>query len=273
MDRQTRIEALATVRAGIRASEEWAPGYKSDRAAFRALVQAEADLQGDAEEYLYSLSHRVDRYVDWAGYERQVAAQPKVQAATHEDDLIPGGKDAVWKGEALDLTRAIIEAISLIATIGVDAALKRYKMPLHIDSIQDFVALAAQEHIAGLVSGVTDTTRNKIRLSIKQSLTRGETTSEAIERLRSIINNPVRAEMIAQTESVNAYAIGQHQYATETGAKRKTWESLPGACEKRCGPINGQKRKIDETFRLADGTEVLLPAGHVRCRCGVYYEY
>ena len=90
--------------------------------------------------------------------------------------------------------------------------------------------------------------------------------------MQAIINNPVRAEMIAQTESVNSWSMGQYNYAAETGAKKKIWESLAGACTKKCGPIDGQKRDLDETFTLADGTAVMYPAGHTRCRCGSYYD-
>lgn len=266
------LEARRELLASIKASEQWHPSYRANGKQFNALVEAEGQLETDVGEYLHALSFRAHQYVDWTQYQRELDAQPKVTASIRADGVSGAGSE-VWDAEALDLTRYIIDAITLISTIGVDAALERYGFPLLVDSVQDFVALAAQKHVAGLVSDVTETTRNKIRLSIKQSLTRGETTPQAIERLQKIINNPVRAEMIAQTESVNAYALGQYNYAVETGAKKKIWESLAGACEHKCGPIDGQKRSLDKKFKLADGTEVDLPAGHPRCRCGVYYEY
>ena len=272
-DRLQLRSAHVELTAGIRASEEWHPSYRETPRAFRALVKAEAELQSDAAEYLYELAYRAPNYVDWTEYQRELFKQPSVNAAAIYADAVASASDVVWKGEALDLQKAIIEAINIIMAIGVDAAIERYGLPLYVDSIQDFVAVAAEKHVAQLVSGVTETTRDKIRLAIKQSLSRGETTSQAIERLQTIINNPVRAEMIAQTESVNSWSMGQYNYATETGAKKKVWESLAGACTKKCGPTNGQKRKLDELFTLADGTQVMYPAGHTRCRCGSYYEY
>lgn len=272
-DRLSLRRAHIDLTAAIRASEEWHPSYRETPRAFKALVKAEAELQSQAGEYLYDLSLRAYKYVDWTEYARELAKKPSVNAAAIHADAVATASDAVWKGEAVDLSKYIIEAINIITAIGVDAAIERYGLPLYVDSIHDFVALAAEKHVAGLVSGVTETTRDKIRLSIKQSLSRGETTSQAIERLQSIINNPVRAEMIAQTESVNSWSMGQYNYAVETGAKKKIWESLAGACTKKCGPIDGQKRNLDETFTLADGTAVMYPAGHTRCRCGSYYEY
>lgn len=82
------------------------------------------------------------------------------------------------------------------------------------------------------------------------------------------LNNPVRAEMIAQTESVNAWSVGQTNYARETGAKKKIWEALAGACN-QCAPLDGVKVDLDDEFPGG----VLMPARHPRCRCSVYFEY
>lgn len=267
-DRLSLRKAHVDLVAGIRASEEWHPSYKQTPKQFRALVKAEAELQSQVAEYLYSLSQRAHRYVDWDEYTRELAKQPMLQAAAIHADAVASGSADVWKGEAIDLTKYIIDAINIITAIGVEAAIERYQLTLYVDSVQDFVARAAEKHVAGLVSGVTETTRDKIRLSIKQSLTRGETTSQAMERIQKVINNPVRAEMIAQTESVNAWSVGQFNYATATGATKKVWEALAGACP-LCAPLDGEKVDIDKEF----SSGVMLPAQHPRCRCSVFFEY
>ncbi|OLT47774.1 hypothetical protein BJF87_21400 [Gordonia sp. CNJ-863] len=270
-DRLSLRSAHAELTATIRASEEWHPSYKATPKQFRALVKTEAELQSQAGEYLYNLSLRADRYIDWTEYASELAKLPSVQASIHADAVASGSAE-VWKGEAVDLTKYIVEAINIIMAIGVDAAIERYGLPIYVDSIQDFVTRAAEKHVAGLVSGVTETTRDKLRLSIKQSLSRGETTSQAIERIQRTINNPVRAEMIAQTESVNAWSQGQLGYAQETGAKSKVWEALAGAC-KICAPLDGKKVALDEDFVLGNGSVRSVPSAHPRCRCSVYYEY
>lgn len=268
VNRLSLRKAHVDLASGIRASEEWHPSYKLTPKHFKRLTRSEAELQDQVGEYLYQLSFRVYRYVDWNQYAAELAKQPSVKAASIHADTVANAGDDVWKAEAVDLQKAVVDAITLITTIGVDAAIERYSVPLYVDSIQDMVALAAEKHVAKLVSGVTDTTRDKIRLAIKQSLTRGETTSQAIERLQRVINNPVRAEMIAQTESVNAWSMGQHSYAKATGARKKIWEALAGACP-QCSPLDGKKVGIDDDFPGG----VSMPALHPRCRCSVYFEY
>lgn len=160
-DRFSLRRAHIDLTAGIRASEEWHPSYKETPRAFKALVKAEAELQSQAGEYLYNLSLRAYKYVDWTEYARELAKQPTVEAAAIHADAVVKATDDVWKGEALDLSQAIIDAINIIMAIGVDAAVERYNLPLYVDSIQEFVAFAAEKHVAGLVSGVTETTETR----------------------------------------------------------------------------------------------------------------
>lgn len=273
MDRASQLKAYVGLTQSIRASEEWHPSYKSHRAAFRELVHQEAELQAAAGEYLYALSQRVAAYVNWTTYEAELSKLPTITAASKSDPVLPSSDDA-WPAEGLDLTRYIIDIINTISLIGVDAAIERYtdRSPIAGEDLLDLVVQTAEEHVAALVTAVTDTTREKIRQSIAQSLRRGETTSQAIVRLRDTINSPVRAEMIAQTESVNAYSLGQYEYARSTGAKMKIWEALAGACA-ICAPLDGKKIKLDGVFVLGDRREIRLPSAHPRCRCSVYFEY
>ncbi|MCA4995120.1 hypothetical protein HWD35_10390 [Tsukamurella tyrosinosolvens] len=272
MDRGSQRKAYVDLTSVIRASEEWHPSYRSDRQSFRELVRQEAELQTAAGEYLFELSDRVHTYVDWSVYNAELATLPKVTAASKPDPVRPASDEA-WRAEALDFTRYVIDIINVIALIGVDAAIKRYANESTVVSgdLLDLVTEQAEKHVGTLVTAVTDTTREKIRLAIAQSLRRGETSSQAMLRLRDVINSPVRAEMIAQTESVNAYSLGQYEYAKDVGFTKKTWESLAGACPKKCLSADGQTVDIEDDFILGDGSTVKLPSGHTRCRCGVYF--
>src|SRR5680860_651354 len=100
----------------------------------------------------------------------------------------------------------------LVATGGQFGEIE-YGISLGVTELSESVLVAAREQTAGLVSGVTETNRNLIRESIKQSITRGEDVKESVARIKKVINNPVRAEMIAQTESVNAYQTGLKNFA------------------------------------------------------------
>lgn len=58
-----------------------------------------------------------------------------------------------------------------------------------------------------------------------------------VARTRKVMNNPVRAETIAQTENANAYQSGLLNIGIKTGAKRKVYEGtrwgLPDLCATR----------------------------------------
>lgn len=270
MDRARLLESRRLVLAAAKAGEPWHPSYKANRVLFRRLVEAEALLETATAEYLYNLSRRAPAYVDWAMYAGELAKQPQLKAG------IKAAADPVsrepWDAEAFDFQRAIIDAITIISTIGAEAAYEKYGRPLTVTDLGDLVADAARNHVATLVSGVTETSRDQIRRAIRDSLARGETTDLAMERIMRTINNPVRAEMIAQTESVNAYTMGTLAYAEESGAKSKIWEALAGACEV-CAPMDGKKVKLGQLFKLNNGAEVDGPSSHPRCRCGIYVEY
>lgn len=122
--------------------------------------------------------------------------------------------------------------------------------------------------LTGHAAAVTDTNRKLIQEAIKKSIALGENRALTETRISKIINNPVRAEIIAQTESVNAYQSGPLNFGIETGAKTKTWEALVGACV-ICATLEGETVKIIDT--LSNGAD--RPSAHPRCRCGVIYNY
>nr|WP_321999632.1 phage minor head protein [Rhodococcus qingshengii] len=214
-------------------------------------------------EYLFGLAQRAPQYVDWS-----VVPEPFKAAAS---PLANKGDD-LWKAEEFDLTKAVIDAITMLTTTGAQAGELASGIYIGVSSRSQTVLVAAREQVATLVSQVTETNRKLIREAIKQSIARGEDVAATIERIKAVVNNPVRAEMIAQTESVNAYGCGGYDFSVETGAKTKTLEALADAC-KSCGPSDGQTVDIDKPFVLTNGHEFMFPACHVRGRCGVYYQY
>ncbi|SNT46717.1 phage minor head protein [Rhodococcoides kyotonense] len=257
--RHTLLEARREVSVAIRASEEWQPSYKAHPETFKALLKHEAELEEQVSEYLAGLAERAPTYVDWTVYSGKLNASA-------DGDL--NATDAVWKQEQINFTKAVVDAIELLIATGGQAGELEYGIALGITSLTDSVTKAARDQVAELVSGVFDTNRKLIREAIRSSLTRGETLQDAAERIKKVINNPVRAEMIAQTESVNAYQTGLKNFGLASGAKRKTWESLAGAC-KVCAPLDGETVDIDEMF--SNGKD--KPSAHPRCRCGIYLEY
>ncbi|MGV9869639.1 hypothetical protein [Rhodococcus koreensis] len=118
-------------------------------------------------------------------------------------------------------------------------------------TLSESVPIAARQQTAELVSQVTDTNRELIREAINQSIARGGDVIASIARIKKMINNPVRTEMIAQTESVNAYWTGLRNVATETWAKIRTWERWPvlAPCARRMTARPSRSTRYSVTAR------------------------
>lgn len=262
-ERARLLEAQHYLHVGVRASEEWQPSYKHNRSTFRALLALEAELETQVSEYLYEAADRVQGYVDWS-------RMPKPIQATA--DPVENNDSEAWAAEQVLLAAAVSDVIAELIATGGKAGELTYGITVGMNPLHAEVLKAARLHVAQLVSQVTETTRDLIRESIKQSIDRGENITKSVERLKKVINNPVRAELIARTESVNSYQLGLRRFAGLTGAVSKTWESLLGACV-ICSPLNGKTILIDERFVLPNGNEVEHPSAHPRCRCSCIYLY
>ena len=260
--RKPLLDAIAELGQAIRASEDWHPSYTGRHATFSKLLRFEAHLEQCVAGYLVGLAYRCPQYVDWS----QVPEPVVVKAA---GTPLANKSDDVWAAEKIDFQKAVIDAISSLVALGGQAGELDTGIVLGINELSESVLKAAREQTATLVSQVTDTNRSLIQEAIKQGIARGENTGAITERIRKVINNPVRAEMIAQTESVNAYQIGQHGFAVQTQAQTKTWQALPGACARYCAPTDGETVPIDKPF----SNGVMYPSAHSLDRCNVKYNY
>lgn len=261
-DRSKLLKVHVELTAHLRASDTWEKSYKADKDTFKRLVREEAELQASALGYFLGLAERARELVDWSDSE-----VTKLMASA-----VPGKNSELWKREQQLLTNAIHQNVLNLMVIGGQAGESIYNRPIGLNTLTDYILDAADNHTAQLVSGVTDTTRGYIQTAIRQTIDRGEDSSWALARIQELIASPVRAEMIAQTESVNAYQIGLKNFANQTGAVSKTWDALSGACD-YCAPMDGVEVDIDQDFEFEDGSEIDSAPAHPRCRCGLIYNY
>lgn len=257
------LDAHAQLTAAIRSGEDWEQSYKQAPKAFRRLLAEEGRLQANAMSYLLDLSDRVPTIINW----QDVHLRPELRASA-----VPPASDDAWKAEIAALSRAVADNIIELMVVGANSGEESYGIPLSINRLDTYILDAADKYTAELVSKVTDTTRDYIRQSIKRSIAEGDDVDVMVERIRKKVSSPVRAEMIAQTEAVNAYQMGLDRFAVESGAVSSTWDALSGAC-KFCAPLDGVTQPIGDYFRLGNGKEVKRPPGHTRCRCGRYLNY
>lgn len=256
------LDAHAKLTRTIRASEVWEKSYKDSPETFQRLLREEAALQASALAYLSGLGTRAAQVVNWT----EVPLKPLMASA------VPPASDPFWIDEQTRMTVWVADHMLELMVIGGQAGEFLYNRIANINNLDADVLLAAERHTAKLVSGVTNTTRTLIQRAIKQSIAKGENAGQATQRIMKLVGNPIRAEMIAQTESVNAYQQGLEIFGQKTGVKSYTWDALLGACE-LCAPLDGKTMKRGEMFTLGNGTQVLSPPGHVRCRCGRIANY
>lgn len=251
------LEAHAELTASIRSAESWEKSYTDSPETFKRLLRQEAKLQAASNQYLLGLAERTPSIVNWA----EAGLKP-VQASA-----VPPANDETFQREMALLTALVGPQILELLVTGGNAGETLYERSVGFSVLHEAVITAADTLTATMVSQVTDTTRRFIQLAIKQSIASGEDVTASIKRIRKLVANPVRAEMIAQTESVNAYQAGLDIFGEETGVISWTWDSLSGAC-KLCAPLNGVTKKVGELFTLPNGRQVARPAAHTKCRCG-----
>ena len=129
----------------------------------------------------------------------------------------------------------------------------------------------ARQYSSALVYGMSETTSEILRRAIAAYFQQSMTQAQLRELLAPSFG-PVRAEMIAITETTRAAVEGERQMAAalyaESGIKtRPIWKTMNDelVCP-ICGPRNEQEIRGDNV------TMGEYPPAHPRCRCGVGYE-
>jgi len=265
----------------IKAAEDWAPAYKRDVKTHAQLIRLESKWQLTLSKFFKQIADNATAYVNLGSYAGQIRAAI---------DPPPYNIDIIVNDQALDTTSNTFIQLSLelatdLAALGAVAGQNIYGIPLGLSSTSANIQKLGLEHVAGLVGkkvqpdgsivdnprakfNITKTMRNDIAQSIKTSLAKGENTQQAIERVQQTIADPVRAERIARTESVNAYQGGLREFADQSGAVGKEWQDV-GAIDVCADNTAEGPIPIDETFVSGDDQ----PVAHVGCRCGLRYIY
>ena len=128
----------------------------------------------------------------------------------------------------------------------------------------------AQEHAAELAQGLSDTSRQAIKDAIAAAL-EGDGLDAAYDDILDAVGDPVRASMIARTETMWAASEGQQQgwnQAIDAGLlssnDRVEWIATSGACD-ICANLDGETRPVNGEYDDSDGADG--PPQHPNCRC------
>lgn len=174
---------------------------------------------------------------------------------------------AFWTRYAEEMQSAILPALQKIyldsaqemlddtPAIGVDWTL-----------VNASAAQWARQYSFDLVKGITDTTRSALQEKVQAYFETPGTISDLADSLSSLFG-PVRAEMIAATETTRAAVSGQAAVVDELN--KQGTQMIPYfitsedeiVCE-ICSPLNGK--------RVSEGE---FPPLHPRCRCEIAYKF
>lgn len=121
--------------------------------------------------------------------------------------------------------------------------------------------------LARRVTNVAETTRDEIRELVGRQADEGWTVDQLARaiRQRGIVASPVRAELIAVTETASAYSLGSKAAYRAAGVVSGVrWLTTDNACPV-CDPLNGKVSTLDADF----GEGIPHPPAHPRCRCAI----
>jgi SPP1 gp7 family putative phage head morphogenesis protein len=107
------------------------------------------------------------------------------------------------------------------------------------------------------IKGITDTTMARLGDLIAAGIDQGLPSSDIADSLDAIVNDPARAEMIAQTEGSRAYNASSIDSMVDAGLPGFEWLAYDGACDE-CADMEGNHDFGDE-----------YPPLHPNCRCAI----
>lgn len=278
-------ELELTTRA-ILAAEDWAPSYSKAPEQHAALIKSTAKINRQLITYFRDLVKEVPLFVDWFAYSRAVIEQ---QRAIHASNVEAYDVNVIVNNDALDqqdqtFIKVIFDSLVVTTNLGVESMVVEHKMPIGLTRTSSIIQQLTTNQLANLVGmkvdkatgtirpnpnaamNIDETTRDKIAQSIKTSINLGENQTAARERLMKVIADPKRADMIARTETVRAYATGRAEYAKQAGLAVKHWYDSNATDVCADNTAEGWI-KASEDFMSGDPFE---PA-HPNCKCQVIY--
>lgn len=132
--------------------------------------------------------------------------------------------------------------------------------------VNDNAVRWAHTYTYDLVSGITATTRDRLQGAIGDWLEAGEAFPALQSRVTEIFNDPVRAEMIAVTETTRVIAEGNTQAWEALGVPEREWRTAVDelVCP-ICGGLHQKRAKVGEPFP----GNIANPPAHPNCRCTI----
>lgn len=127
----------------------------------------------------------------------------------------------------------------------------------------------ARENAGRLIKQLQATTVNDIRSAVADWIKQGEALPALTQTINDLIDDPKRARLIAQSETTNAFAAGNHLAWDAAGVWGNEWQTAQDSvvCPV-CGRLVGQVRPLFKPFVDPEtGMSYERPGAHPGCRC------
>jgi hypothetical protein len=189
------------------------------------------------------------------------------------DDVLED--DGWWDTWTLGYVAVLITLLEEAGGVGMGAAIEAMATDyaLGIDPLNTTLTVAdwARDYAGVLAQGLTETDLQLLRRNLAAWAESGDPFPGLVKRIDSFINNPVRAKLIAATESTRSYAEGNLIVWRESGVV--TGQRWNTANDERvcpvCGALHNQLTKLDgqewqhrNRPDLSVGLSVAAPPAH-----------
>jgi hypothetical protein len=190
---------------------------------------------------------------------------PSPQGKTFAQSLLPRSLQplsfAATRGEETEYNSAVSDLIS--------AAAKSLQAAGTVG--EDFAGTYLREHsLSKLTGDIASTSVERLQDALAKSWDEGGSFNSMVEAIQSTFEDfsTARAELIAQTESADAYNAGRFKTAKSLDYDEKSWETESGdPCEDCIG--NEDESWIDIDANFSGGVDA--PTQHPRCQCVINF--
>lgn len=145
--------------------------------------------------------------------------------------------------------------------------IKQVDLVIDWDLLSDEALDFVQNYVFDLISNLNDTTLKDVQQVFDAWLESGEGLDALTEQIEGIFNNPVRARMIAQTESTRAYNEGSRIRWAAANVSKVRWRTVnDDRVSDICRELSGKVGTVDRGFYSRVLNEYVHPPAHVNCR-------
>lgn len=233
---------------------------------FTKIDQLEKGLQKEVSSFLRAV---VNGFLDSAIISGEVLTDDDLSLKL-EDYLTH--LQEIWQGTVTDFEEKYLHYLMQSAEVGEERAKEllaeakgrfnqRFKLKFNIngDLIKQALEQSALERIKTTMKSLEETTLKAVRQTLANGFDQHKGWRQIADELTAVIDNPVRAEMIARTELSWAYTQGAlHTYRSGGVAKVQWRANNDQRCCERCRAMHGKVYPIDDCPSLPM---------HPRCRC------